>query len=139
MQRRCARAHRPPERPKPGLKPIGVASVAPGDGFREIMGSLGADSIVSGGQTMNPSIEDLLNGVRAVNAENVILLPNNGNVILTAEQVDQLAEDCEVRVVPTRNLPQGISALLAFDPAADLEENVVRMQAAVAAVRAVEV
>ena len=105
-------------------KPIGVASVAPGDGFREIMGSLGADSVVSGGQTMNPSIEDLLNGVRAVNAEHVILLPNNGNVILTAEQVDPLADGCEVRVVPTRNLPQGISALLAFDPAASLDENV---------------
>jgi DAK2 domain fusion protein YloV len=127
------------ERPQAPPKPIGVASVAPGDGFRDIMSSLGADSIVSGGQTMNPSIEDLLNGVRAANAERVILLPNNGNVILTAEQVDPLAEDCEVRVVPTRNLPQGISALLAFDPAADLEENVVRMQAAVAAVRAVEV
>ncbi len=127
------------ERPQAPPKPIGVASVAPGNGFREIMSSLGADSIVSGGQTMNPSIEDLLNGVRAANAERVILLPNNGNVILTAEQVDTLAEGCEVRVVPTRNLPQGISALLAFDPAADLDENVERMLAAVAAVRAVEV
>src|SRR6202140_293840 len=74
------------ERPQAGPKPIGVASVAPGDGFREIMGSLGADSIVSGGQTMNPSIEDLLNAVLAVNAKHVILLPNNANVILTAEQ-----------------------------------------------------
>ncbi len=100
-------------------KPIGIVSVAPGDGFREILGSLGADSIVSGGQTMNPSIEDLLNGVHAANAERVILLPNNGNVILTAEQVNPLAEGCEVRVVPTRNLPQGISALLAFDPDAN--------------------
>jgi len=127
------------ERPQAPPKPIGVASVAPGEGFRDIMSSLGADSIVSGGQTMNPSIEDLLNGVRAANAERVILLPNNGNVILTAEQVDPLAEGCEVRVVPTRNLPQGISALLAFDPAANLEENVERMQTAVAAVRAVEV
>src|ERR1700730_1189034 len=139
MQRRCARAHRPPERPKPGLKPIGVASVAPGTGFREIMGSLGADSIVSGGQTMNPSIEDLLNGVLAVNAERVILVPNNGNVILTAEQVNPLAVGCEVRVVPTRNLPQGISALLAFDPSASLDENAERMLAAIATVRAVEV
>ena len=127
------------ERPEAPPKPIGVASVAPGDGFRDIMSSLGADSIVSGGQTMNPSIEDLLNGVRAANAERVILLPNNGNVILTAEQVDPLAEGCEVRVVPTRNLPQGISALLAFDPAADLDENVERMLTAVAGVRAVEV
>jgi uncharacterized protein len=127
------------ERPQAPPKPIGVASVAPGDGFREIMGSLGADSIVSGGQTMNPSIEDLLNGVRAVNADRVILLPNNGNVILTAEQVNPLAEGCEVRVVPTRNLPQGISALLAFDPSASLDENCERMLAAIATVRAVEV
>jgi dihydroxyacetone kinase-like predicted kinase len=103
------------------------------------MGSLGADIVVSGGQTMNPSIEDLLNGVRAVNAERVILLPNNGNVILTAEQVDPLADGCEVRVVPTRNLPQGISALLAFDATASIEENVERMLAAIATVRAVEV
>jgi len=127
------------ERPQAPPKAIGVASVAPGDGFREIMGSLGADSVVSGGQTMNPSIEDLLNGVRAANAEHVILLPNNGNVILTAEQVNPLADGCEVRVVPTRNLPQGISALLAFDPAAGLAENVERMLEAIATVRAVEV
>jgi uncharacterized protein len=127
------------ERPQAPPKPIGVASVAPGAGFREIMGSLGADSIVSGGQTMNPSIEDLLNGVLAVYAERVILLPNNGNVILTAEQVDPLAESCEVRVVPTRNLPQGIAALLAFDPTAGLDENCDRMLAAIATVRAVEV
>jgi DAK2 domain fusion protein YloV len=128
-----------PERPLAPPKAIGIASVAPGDGFREIMSSLGADSIVSGGQTMNPSIEDLLNGVRAVNAEHVILLPNNGNVILTAEQVDPLAEESEVRVVPTRNVPQGISALLAFDPTASLDENATRMLAAIATVRAVEV
>jgi|SRR5580704_101213 DAK2 domain fusion protein YloV len=127
------------ERTQAPPKPIGVASVAPGDGFREIMGSLGADSIVSGGQTMNPSIEDLLNGVLAVNAEHVILLPNNVNVILTAEQVDPLAEGCEVRVVPTSNLPQGIAALLAFDPSASLDENCDRMLAAIATVRAVEV
>jgi len=127
------------ERPQAPSKPLGVACVAPGEGFREIMGSLGADIVVSGGQTMNPSIEDLLKGVRAVNAERVILLPNNGNVILTAEQVNPLADGCEVRVVPTRNLPQGISALLAFDPAASLDENAERMLAAIAAVRAVEV
>jgi hypothetical protein len=127
------------QKPEAQPKPIGVVSVAPGDGFREILRSLGADSIVSGGQTMNPSIEDLLNGVRAANAERVILLPNNGNVILTAEQVDPLAEECEVRVVPTRNLPQGISALLAFDPSVGIAENAERMLAAIATVRAVEV
>jgi len=127
------------EQPEAPPKAIGVVSVAPGEGFREILTSLGADSIVSGGQTMNPSIEDLLNGVRAANADRVILLPNNGNVILTAEQVDPLAEGCEVRVVPTRNLPQGISALLAFDATASIAENAERMLAAIATVRAVEV
>jgi hypothetical protein len=127
------------EQPAAPPKPIGIVSVAPGEGFREILRSLGADSIVSGGQTMNPSIEDLLNGVHAANAERVILLPNNGNVILTAEQVDPLAEGCEVRVVPTRNLPQGISALLAFDPEAGIDENCERMLGAIATVRAVEV
>ncbi len=100
-------------------KAIGVVSVAPGRGFRDILASLGADAVVEGGQTMNPSIEDLLNAVRAANAEKVVLLPNNGNVILTAEQVDGLIDDCEVKVVPTRNLPQGISALLALEPDAD--------------------
>jgi uncharacterized protein len=127
------------EQPAAAQKAIGIVSVAPGDGFREILESLGADSVVSGGQTMNPSIEDLLNGVQTANAERVILLPNNGNVILTAEQVDPLAEGCEVRVVPTRNLPQGISALLAFDPEANIDDNCERMLAAIATVRAVEV
>jgi uncharacterized protein len=136
-----AEAKAPPQDAQPSArpKPIGIVGVAPGDGFREILGSLGADSIVSGGQTMNPSIEDLLNGVHAANSERVILLPNNSNVILTAEQVDPLAEGCEVRVVPTRNLPQGISALLAFDPEATIDENCERMLAAIATVRAVEV
>ncbi|MGA7987529.1 MAG: DAK2 domain-containing protein [Candidatus Dormiibacterota bacterium] len=128
-----------PALPEAPAKPIGVVSVASGDGFREILTSLGADSVVSGGQTMNPSIEDLLNGVRAANAERVILLPNNGNVILTAEQVNPLADDCEVRVVPTRNLPQGISAMLAFDPGASIDENAAQMAAAIATVRAVEI
>jgi DAK2 domain fusion protein YloV len=128
-----------PEQAAAPPKPIGVVSVAPGGGFREILQSLGSDSVVSGGQTMNPSIEDLLNGVRAANARSVILLPNNGNVILTAEQVDTLAEGCDVRVVPTRNLPQGISALLAFDPGAGVDDNAEKMLAAIATVRAVEV
>ncbi len=129
----------PQPQPDAPRKPIAITTVASGEGFHGILRSLGADSVVSGGQTMNPSIEDLLNGVRAANAERVILLPNNANVILTAEQVDQLADGCEVRVVPTRNLPQGISALLAFDPSATLDENYRHMLEAIAAVRAVEI
>lgn len=120
-------------------KAIGVVSVAPGRGFRDILASLGADAVVEGGQTMNPSIEDLLNAVRAANADRVVLLPNNGNVILTAEQVDGLIDDCEVRVVPTRNLPQGISALLALEPDATIDANYERMTAAIEHVHALEV
>jgi hypothetical protein len=120
-------------------KAVGVVSVAPGSGFRAILESLGADAVVEGGQTMNPSIEDLINGVRAAHADNVVLLPNNSNVILTAEQVDGLVDDVVVSVVPTRNLPQGISALLALEPDAALEANRARMAAAIEHVHALEV
>ena len=120
-------------------KALGVVSVAPGAGFRDILASLGADSVVEGGQTMNPSIEDLLNAVRAANATSVVLLPNNGNVILTAQQVNGLIDDVEVAVVPTRNLPQGISALLTLDPDTTLAANCSRMATAIEHVHAVEI
>ena len=120
-------------------KALGVVSVAAGRGFRDILASLGADAVVEGGQTMNPSIEDLINAVRAAHSDAVVLLPNNKNVILTAQQVDGLVEDVAVRVVPTRNLPQGISALLALEPDADLDANCARMAGAIENVHAVEV
>jgi DAK2 domain fusion protein YloV len=120
-------------------KALGVVSVAPGQGFRDILASLGADAVVEGGQTMNPSIEDLINAVRATHAETVILLPNNRNVILTAEQVDGLVDDVTVRVVPTRNLPQGISALLSLEPDAALDANCTRMEGAIKHVHALEI
>jgi len=128
----------PAAKPTP-RKALGVVSVAPGDGFRQILQGLGVDRVVEGGQTMNPSIEDLLNAVRETNADEVILLPNNTNVILTAQQVDQLADDTAVHVVPTKNLPQGISAMLSLDPAADAESNGVRMRDAMQAVHSLEV
>jgi fatty acid kinase len=127
------------EQPAAAPKPLGVVTVASGAGFHEILKSLGADDVVLGGQTTNPSIEDLLNGVRSANARAVILLPNNSNVILTAQQVNDVADGCDVHVVPTRNLPQGISALLAYDPAATVEANRDRMTEAIQSVRAVEV
>jgi len=120
-------------------KQVGIVSVAPAAGFRDILVGLGADAVVLGGQTMNPSIEDLLNGVRSANARAVILLPNNGNVILTAEQVNDLADGCTVHVVPTKNLPQGISAMLAYDPGAPAETNAERMREAIQSVRGVEI
>jgi hypothetical protein len=120
-------------------KPLGVVAVAPGDGFRDIFLSLGADVVVAGGQTMNPSIEDLLNGVRRVGAETVVILPNNPNVILTAEQVHHLAEGIEVKVSPSRSLPQGISAMLAIDPSGDVASNLARMAEALGRVSTVEI
>jgi DAK2 domain fusion protein YloV len=116
---------------------IGVVAVAAGDGFRRIFEELGA-GVVEGGQTMNPSTEDLLHAVEAVPADRVIILPNNKNVILSAQQVTGLC-DKEVAVVPTRTVPQGISALLTLDPAADLSENTQAMAAAVKGVQTIEV
>ena len=126
----------------PQLRPrkaLGVVSVAPGEGFRAILEGLGVDAVVPGGQTMNPSIEDLLTAVRQANADAVIILPNNKNVILTAQQVDQLAGDVSVKVVPSRNLPQGISAMLALDPGSDVDNNCQRMDEAMSAVHSLEV
>ena len=120
-------------------KALGVVSVAPGDGFRQILEGLGVDAVVAGGQTMNPSIEDLLTGVRSANADAVIILPNNKNVILTAQQVHQLTEEIGVHVVPSRNLPQGISAMLALDPGVDADTNRARMEEALTTVHSLEV
>jgi len=133
-----------PAQPRPAAigpaprKTLGIVSVAPGEGFRNILEGIGADQVVEGGQTMNPSIENLLDAVRATNAESVIILPNNGNVILTAQQVDSLAPEIDVRVVPSKNLPQGISALLAVDPGDDVDGNYRRMENAMESVTAVE-
>src|SRR5919201_4814354 len=101
-------------------KHLAVVAVANGDGFRRILEGLGVDSVVSGGQNMNPSIQDVLSAVESVPSTDVLLLPNNGNVIMTAQQVAEVSKK-RVRVVPSRTMPQGIAALFAFDFSADLE------------------
>jgi DAK2 domain fusion protein YloV len=116
---------------------IGVVAVAVGDGFRRIFEELGA-GVVEGGQTMNPSTEDLLQAVHATDAGEVIILPNNKNVIMTAQQVSDLC-DKRVKVVPTRTVPQGISALLNLDQDSGLEANVDAMGAALKGVQTIEV
>jgi dihydroxyacetone kinase-like predicted kinase len=118
---------------------LAVVAVAPGDGFSDILKSLGCGVIVEGGQSMNPSIENLVDAVRQANAKSVIILPNNGNVILTAEQVDALVPDVDVSVVPSRSLPQGVSALLAYDATGDAAANAERMSDAMKQVSAIEV
>ncbi len=116
---------------------VGVVAVAVGEGFRRIFEELGA-GVVEGGQTMNPSTEDLLAAVNASGQDEVIILPNNKNVIMTAQQVSGLS-DKSVTVVPSRTVPQGISALLNLDPSADLKSNSAAMRSALDGVQTIEV
>ena len=117
---------------------IAVAAVASGEGLTEALYSIGATVVVPGGETMNPSVEELLQAVESVPAENVIILPNNPNVILAANQVPELTQK-KVKVVPTNTVPQGIAALLALNNEIDFEENASAMEKALENVHSGEV
>ncbi|WP_227766908.1 DAK2 domain-containing protein [Zhaonella formicivorans] len=119
-------------------KAAGIVAVSVGQGLIDILKSLGADVVVSGGQTMNPSTEDLVAGIKEVNAKQVYVLPNNKNIILAAEQAAELLEDIEVVVIPSKTFPQGMAALLAFDPEGTKEDNQAKMNAALQNVRSGE-
>ncbi len=123
------------------LGPIGLVAVAPGPGLAEVFESLGVSGIVSGGQTMNPSIQELLEAIDALPTDEVILLPNNSNVIMAAQGAAQEAElrGKRVAVIPSRTAPQGISALLAFNLQASLEDNIATMTRSLAAIDTGEV
>ena len=103
-------------------KPIGVVSVCAGAGLADVFMNLGVDAIISGGQTMNPSTQDILEAVNKVPAETVFVLPNNKNIIMAAEQVNDLTPK-NVIVIPSKTVPQGITAMLGFNPEGSLEEN----------------
>jgi len=118
--------------------PYGIVSVAAGDGLKAILTSLGVDAIVSGGQTMNPSTAELLAAVASVNAERVLILPNNKNIVMAAQQAAAHAEK-PVGVVPTRSVPEAFAALFEFNPDAELSENIEAMSAAADGVRTGEV
>ena len=107
----------------------GFVAVAAGEGLENMFKDLGADAVVTGGQTMNPSTEDILKAVHSVPAQTVFVLPNNKNIIMAAEQAVRLA-DRKVIVLPTRTIPQGITAMLNFDPEASAEDNAVTMDMA---------
>ena len=108
------------------LKKYGFVAVSSGDGLSQLFESLNCDKIVAGGQTMNPSTQDILDAVLDVKAENVFVLPNNKNIILAAEQVKERT-DVNVIVIPTKNMPQGIAAIAVFNEDADLDENIFMM------------
>ena len=119
-------------------KPIGVVSVCVGDGIAEVFRDLGVDGLVSGGQTMNPSTQDILEVVNTVPAETVYVLPNNKNIIMAAEQVDALTPK-NVIVLPSKTIPQGVTAMLSFNPEGTNEENVEAMTEAMTGVDTMQI
>ena len=118
-----------PEITKPENE-YGFVAVCAGEGLEELFSDIGADTIVSGGQTMNPSTDDILNAIMKTPAKVVFVLPNNKNIIMAAEQAAPLAKDRDVRVLPTKTIPQGISAMLMFDETASADENQMTMLSA---------
>ena len=109
-------------------KENGFIAVAAGDGLADIFRDLGVDYVIEGGQTMNPSTDDVLSAIEQVNAENIFVLPNNGNIILAANQAKNLTEDKEVYVVPSKNIPQGIAAMISFVSGRSAAENAESME-----------
>ena len=107
-------------------KKFGVVSVAMGDGISSIFKDLSVDHVIEGGQTMNPSIEDILNSVERANAENVFVLPNNSNIILSAKQAQGISSS-NIIVIPSKTIPQGLAAILAFNPESELDANISNM------------
>lgn len=128
-----------PEKPEEPAKEYGFISVSAGDGLTEIFRGIGVDYVIEGGQTMNPSTEDILNACDQVNAETIFVLPNNKNIILAANQAKDIIEDKNIIVVPTKTIPQGITAMISFSPDMNPEENLEAMKDASQCVRTGEI
>ena len=128
-----------PEKPEEPAKEYGFISVSAGDGLTEIFHGIGVDYVIEGGQTMNPSTEDILNACDQVNAETIFVLPNNKNIILAANQAKDIIEDKTIIVVPTKTIPQGITAMISFSPDMNPEENLEAMKDASQCVRTGEI
>lgn len=125
-----------PVKPSQEAKEVSIVSVAAGDGIRDMFLELHCDHVVSGGQTMNPSTEDIVEAIRNVNAKHVIILPNNSNIVMTAQQAAIILEDeIDVIVIPSKTIPQGLSACIMYNPELALEENVEEMKEAIANVK----
>ncbi|MDO4303295.1 MAG: DAK2 domain-containing protein [Bacillota bacterium] len=122
-----AKAQAAREEPVPH-KDVGFIAVSVGDGINEILKGLGVDYIIEGGQTMNPSTEDMLNAIEKVNADTIFILPNNKNIILAANQAQMMVEDKNIVVIPTKTVPQGITAIINYVPDMSVEENAENMK-----------
>ncbi len=121
------------------MKEVSFLAVVPGSGLAGIFEDMGAGGIIEGGQTMNPSTKDILDAAEKVNAKNIFILPNNSNIILAASQAAELSEEKNLIVIPTKTIPQGISAVVSFDPTADADTNKESMTEAVAFVKSGQV
>ncbi|HET7615534.1 MAG TPA: DAK2 domain-containing protein, partial [Bacillales bacterium] len=119
-------------------EPFGIVAVAAGEGLKELMQSFGGVKVIEGGQTMNPSTEDLVSAIQEMAAEHVFILPNNGNIVLTAQQAAEVT-DKPVTVIPAKSIPEGIAALVAFNPVEDAEVNERRMAEAASHVKSGQV
>ena len=120
-------------------KEHGIVAVAMGEGIAEVFKSLGVDEVIFGGQTMNPSTENLVEAVGKVAAKNVYILPNNGNIVMAARQVKDIVTDRNVFIIPTKSIPQGISALVNYNPYGDAEENARMMEEGLSLIKSGEV
>ena len=112
-------------------KAVGFIAVSIGEGMNEIFRELGVDYIIEGGQTMNPSTDDMLNAIDEVNADHIFILPNNKNIILAANQAQSLTSDKDIIVIPTKTVPQGITAVISYMPESDVDTNLEAMQEAI--------
>lgn len=116
-----------------------IITVAPGAGVDQMFKELRADIVIGGGQTMNPSTEDFVSAVNQLDAEHILILPNNSNIVLAAQQAQSVCEDQDIHVLPTKTIPQGLSACVMFNPEVELEENLAEMQQAIDHVKSGEV
>jgi DAK2 domain fusion protein YloV len=119
-------------------KEYGFVTVVMGEGLKAIFNDIGVDSVIEGGQTMNPSTQDILDRVEKINARNIFILPNNKNIIMAAEQAKELSEK-NIFVIPSKTIPQGITAVTEFNPESSVEENLEKMMEAITTVRTASV
>ena len=120
-------------------KKYAIITVAPGDGIKKMFAELRADIVVGGGQTMNPSTEDFVSAVEKLNADHIFILPNNSNIVLAASQAAQVCSDQDIHVLPSKTIPQGLSACVMFNPDVELEDNLAEMNEAIENVKSGEV
>lgn len=126
-----AAAQQASEKKKEPRKSVGFIAVSIGEGMNEIFRELGADYIIEGGQTMNPSTDDMLSAIDEVNADHIFILPNNKNIILAANQAQSLTDDKDIIVIPTKTVPQGITAIISYMPEADVDTNIEALEEAI--------